>query len=59
MFSQVPDGMLVQGQASPREVPAIVVRVAGQIGERPSMSTDQRVGSGTIGMLEPVVWVEG
>jgi hypothetical protein len=38
------------GQASPRGVPLIDVRVAGQMGERPSIKTDQRVGSGTMGM---------
>ncbi len=38
------------GQASPREVESSVVREAGQIGERPSIKTDQSIGRGTIGM---------
>lgn len=39
-----------QGQASPRGVPLICVRVAGQMGESPSIRTDQRAGSGTMGI---------
>jgi hypothetical protein len=54
MFSQAcaggEAGSEEQGQASPRGVPLICVRVDGQIGARPSMSTDQRVGRGTIGI---------
>jgi hypothetical protein len=40
------------GQASPREVASRVVREAGQIGARPSIKTDQRIGRGTMGMEE-------
>jgi hypothetical protein len=46
-----------RGQASPSEVPSRAVRDGGQIGARPSMSTDQRVGRGTIGTEE--AWVVG
>jgi len=46
-----------RGQASPREVPSRLVREGGQIGARPSMRTDQRVGSGTMGTEE--AWVVG
>ncbi len=50
-------GIVERGQASPREVPSRVVRDWGQIGARPSMSTDHRVGRGTIGTEE--AWVVG
>lgn len=54
MFSQASAGGDAgsdeQGQASPRRVPLIWVRVAGQIGESPSMRTDQRVGRGIMGI---------
>ena len=43
------EGIDLQGQASPKGVPAIEVREDGQMGARPTMSTVQRVGSGTIG----------
>lgn len=43
------EGMAEQGQASPREMPSICVRVEGQIGDKPSMMTDQRVGTGMMG----------
>jgi hypothetical protein len=46
------EGRVESGQASPREVLSRVVREGGQIGLRPSMRTDQRVGSGTIGIEE-------
>jgi hypothetical protein len=45
-------GMVVRGQASPREVPSITVREAGQMAARPSIRTDQRVGRGTMGTDE-------
>ena len=45
-------GRVESGQASPREVPSITVREAGQMAERPSTSTDQRVGRGTMGTDE-------
>ena len=41
--------MDVQGQASPRDLEEIMVRLDGQTGERPSMRTVQRVGSGMMG----------
>jgi len=50
-------GSVLRGQASPREVPSMVVREAGQIGARPSMMTLQRVGRMTMGMEE--AWVVG
>lgn len=43
-------GMELRGQASPREVESIMVRVEGQTGARPSIRTDQRVGRGIIGL---------
>ena len=43
------DGITEQGQASPIETPSIWVRVGGQIGERPSIRTAQRVGTGITG----------
>jgi len=46
---------MVEGQASPREVLSIVVREGGQIGARPSIRTDQRIGSGTMGIEEAKV----
>jgi hypothetical protein len=49
----------VRGQASPRLVPSMAVREAGQMGPRPSIRTLQRVGRGTIGTEEAeVVWWE-
>ena len=42
-------GIVEQGQASPRGSPAMLVLVAGQILDKPSISTDHSVGSGTIG----------
>ena len=45
-------GMELHGQASPSEVLAMVVRVEGQMGERPSTRRSQRVGKGTIGTEE-------
>ena len=54
MFSQASAGGDAgrdeHGHASPRGVPFICVRVAGQMGESPSIRTDQSVGSGTIGI---------
>ena len=49
------EGRVESGQASPREVSSRFVRDGGQIGARPSMSTDQRVGRGTIGTEEACV----
>ena len=43
------EGIDLQGQASPKGVPAIEVREDGQMGARPSMRTVHKVGSGTIG----------
>lgn len=43
-------GMVVRGQASPRGVLSIWVRVEGQTGARPSIRTVQRAGSGTMGL---------
>lgn len=43
-------GMELRGQASPREVESIVVRLEGQMGARPSIRTDQRVGRGIMGL---------
>lgn len=40
------------GQASPREVESREVREAGQMGARPSIRTDQRMGRGTMGIEE-------
>lgn len=37
------------GQASPIETPSTCVREGGQIAERPSIRTDQRVGIDTMG----------
>ena len=48
-------GIVERGQASPREVSSRFVRDGGQIGARPSMRTDQRVGRGTIGTEEACV----
>jgi hypothetical protein len=48
-------GSVESGQASPREVPSITVREVGQIGARPSIMTDQRVGRGTTGTDEATV----
>jgi hypothetical protein len=48
-------GMVERGQASPREVESISVREGGHIGARPSISTCQRVGSGTIGTEDACV----
>ena len=42
-------GIVLQGQASPRATPAMFVLVAGQMLDKPSMSTDHNVGSETIG----------
>jgi hypothetical protein len=50
-------GMEERGQASPRGVPSIAVREEGQIGARPSMRTDLRVGRMTMGTEE--AWVVG
>jgi hypothetical protein len=50
-------GKVDRGQASPREVLSKAVREAGQIGARPSIRTDQRVGRGTMGTEE--AWVVG
>ena len=44
--------MVESGQASPRELPSMTVREAGQMAARPSMRIDQRVGRGTIGTDE-------
>jgi hypothetical protein len=59
MFSQGggDDGIAEQGHASPIDTPSIRVRVAGQIVDKPSIRTDQSVGSGIIGTEE--AWVEG
>lgn len=46
------DWRVERGHASPRDVASKVVREAGQIGPRPSIRTDQRIGRGTIGMEE-------
>ena len=48
-------GSVDSGQASPRLVPSMTVREAGQMAARPSMRTDQRVGSGTMGTDEASV----
>jgi hypothetical protein len=50
-------GRRASGQASPREVPSRVVREGGQMGAKPSMRTDQRVGRGMMGTEE--AWVVG
>lgn len=50
-------GIEVHGQASPRGVLSILVRVSGQMGDKPSMRTDHKVGTVTIEMLE--TWVAG
>ena len=42
-------GIVVHGQASPRGMPSIDVREAGQIEDRPSMRTDQSVAMDTTG----------
>lgn len=47
--------MVDSGQASPMDVPSIVVREGGQIGARPSIKTDQSVGSRTIGTEDACV----
>lgn len=44
-----------QRQASPRGTPPMLVLVAGQMLERPSMSTDHRVGRGTTGTEDACV----
>lgn len=49
------DGMVDSGQASPSDVPSIVVRAAGQIGPSPSIKTDQSVGRRTTGTEEACV----
>jgi len=49
------DWRAFEGHASPREVPSIDVRDEGHIGARPSMSTDQRIGRGMMGMDEATV----
>ena len=41
--------MELHGHASPREVPASVVRDEGQMGARPSMRTSHNVGTGITG----------
>lgn len=41
-----------RGHASPMDVEAMVVREGGQIGARPSIRTDQRMGRGTMGIEE-------
>jgi hypothetical protein len=41
---------VLRGQASPSGTPSMLVRVAGQIGARPSIRTDHRVGRGMMGM---------
>ena len=43
------DGRAEQRHASPIEIPSIFVRDGGHIGDRPSMRTDQRVGTIIIG----------
>lgn len=48
-------GIELHGQASPRGTPLIAVRDAGQIGARPSISTFQSVGMGTISALDACV----
>ena len=45
-------GRVESGHASPSEVLSRVVREGGQIGARPSMRTDQRIGRGTMGIEE-------
>jgi hypothetical protein len=47
--------MVDNGQASPSDVPSMVVRAAGQIGPSPSIKTDHSVGSRTIGTEEACV----
>lgn len=46
------EGMMEQGQASPMGMPSMIVRVAGQMGARPSIRTFQKVGRGTMGTEE-------
>lgn len=48
-------GRSEHGQASPTDTPSICVREAGQIDARPSISTDQSMGRGTIGTDEASV----
>jgi len=48
-------GIALQGHASPSGTPSSCVRVAGQMGARPSMRTDHRVGSGMTGTLDACV----
>jgi len=48
-------GIDEHGQASPRDIPSILVRVEGQIVERPSTRTAQTVGRGTTGTEEACV----
>ena len=43
------EGIEEHGQASPREIPTICVRESGQIEDRPSITTDHRVGMVMIG----------
>jgi hypothetical protein len=43
------EGIDAHGQASPIEMPSILVREGGQIGPSPSISVFQRVGRTTIG----------
>jgi hypothetical protein len=43
------EGMTEHGHASPIEMPSICVLVDGQIGDKLSMSTFHRVGSGIMG----------
>lgn len=50
-------GIVEQFQASPSDMPSILVRVVGQMSERPSMSTDHKVGRGTTGTED--AWVVG
>lgn len=59
MFSQGwfggDSGIEEQGHASPRGLPLIVVLVAGQMLDSPSIKTDQRVGRGTTGTEDACV----
>lgn len=49
------EGITEQGHASPRGIPSICVREAGQMGARLSMRTFQSVGRGMIGTEEACV----
>lgn len=50
-------GIEVRGHASPRDMPSMIVREAGQMGAKPSMRTCHRVGTGT--MKTDEAWVVG